>query len=77
MTIALSSSDPTEGTVSPENVGFAGGVVKFTGANWNTPLTITVTGVDDFLDDGNIVYTILTAPATSTDTTYTTSTPRT
>ena len=69
MTIALSSSDPTEGTVSPESVGFTG-VVKFTGANWNTPVTITVTGVDDVLDDGNVAYTIVTAAATSTDATY-------
>ena len=57
MSIALSSSDPTEGTVSPENVGFTGGVVKFTGVNWNTPVTITVTGVDDVLDDGDVAYT--------------------
>ena len=70
VTIALSSSDPTEGTVSPENVGFAGGVVKFTGANWNTPLTITVTGVDDVLDDGDVAYTIVTAAATSADPIY-------
>ena len=69
VTIALSSSDPTEGTVSPESVGFAG-VVKFTGANWNTPVTITVTGVDDVLDDGDVAYTIVTAAATSTDATY-------
>ena len=32
--------------------------------------TVTVTGVDDALDDGNVAYTILTAPATSTDVTY-------
>ena len=69
VTIALSVSDPTEGTVSPASVGFTG-VVKFTGANWNTPVTITVTGVDDALDDGNVAYTIVTAPATSTDSTY-------
>ena len=69
MSIALSSSDPTEGTVSPESVGFTG-VVKFTGVNWNTPVTITVTGVDDVLDDGNVAYTIVTAAATSTDATY-------
>ena len=60
VTIALSSSDPTEGTVSPASVGFTG-VVKFTGANWNTPLTITVTGVDDVVDDGDVAYTIVTA----------------
>ena len=57
VSIALSSSDPTEGTVSPESVGFASGVVKFTGVNWNTPVTITVTGVDDVLDDGDVAYT--------------------
>ena len=70
VTIALSSSDPTEGTVSPENIGFAGGVVKFTGVNWNTPLTVTVTGVDDVLDDGDVAYSIVTAAATSTDAIY-------
>ena len=31
---------------------------------------MTVTGVNDALDDGNIAYTIVTAPATSTDVTY-------
>ena len=32
--------------------------------------TVTVTGVDDALDDGDVAYTIVTAPATSTDVTY-------
>ena len=31
-----------------------------------TAQTVTVTGVDDFLDDGNVAYTITTAAATST-----------
>ena len=31
---------------------------------------MTVTGVDDALVDGNVAYTIVTAPATSTDPTY-------
>ena len=31
---------------------------------------MTVTGVDDALDDGDIAYTIVTAAATSTDATY-------
>ena len=69
VTIALSTSDATEGTVSPESIGFTG-VVRFTGVNWNTPVTITVTGVDDVLDDGNVAYTIVTAAATSTDANY-------
>ena len=33
--------------------------------------TVTVTGVDDALVDGDVAYTIVTAPATSGDATYT------
>ncbi len=62
VTIALSSSDATEGTVPAS--------VTFTPTNWNTAQTVTVTGVADNLDDGDVAYSILTAPATSTDTTY-------
>ena len=69
VTIALSSSDTTEGTVLPASL-------TFTAANWNMPQTVTVTGVDDALDDGDVAYTIVTAPATSTDADLsTTSTP--
>ena len=46
VTIALSSSDTTEGTVSPASL-------TFTAANWNMAQTVTVTGVDDALDDGD------------------------
>jgi hypothetical protein len=63
VTIGLSSSDTTEGTVSPASV-------TFTNANWNAPQTVTVTGVDDAVADGNQLYTIVTAAATSTDTGY-------
>ena len=63
VTIALSSSDPTEGTVSPASL-------TFTTANWNCAQTVTVTGVNDTVDDGDVAYTIVTAAATSTDTTY-------
>ena len=41
--------------------------LTFTTANWNVAQTVTVTGVDDSLDDGDVAYTILTAPATSAD----------
>ena len=44
--------------------------LTFTPANWNTPQTVTVTGVDDAVDDGNIAYTIVTAAATSADANY-------
>ena len=30
--------------------------LTFTTANWNTAQTVTVTGVDDCLDDGDIAY---------------------
>jgi hypothetical protein len=54
VTIALSSSDTTEGTVGPASL-------TFTTANWQTPQTVTVTGADDALVDGPITYTIVTA----------------
>ena len=63
VTIALSSSDTTEGTVSPASL-------TFTNLNWNTAQTVTVTGVDDAVADGNIAYTIVTAAAVSADTDY-------
>jgi len=63
VTIDITSSDPGEGTVSAASI-------TFTTANWDTPQTITVTGVDDISSDGNVVYTIQTGPITSTDTDY-------
>src|SRR5439155_457259 len=60
VTIGLSSSDLTEGTVAPASV-------PFTTVNRSTAQTVTVTGVDDFAVDGNVAYTIVTAAATSTD----------
>ena len=38
--------------------------LDFSPANWSTPQTVTVTGVDDSLADGNVAYTIVTSPAT-------------
>src|SRR5207248_2293982 len=63
VSIGVSSSNTAEGTVSPASL-------TFTSANWNTPQTITVTGVNDFVADGNIGYTIVTAAAASTDGNY-------
>src|SRR5207249_2518791 len=59
VTIGLSSSDPSEGTVAPASV-------TFTSGNWSTAQTVTVTGVNDFGVDGNVAYAIVTAAATST-----------
>ncbi len=61
--IALSSSDTSEGTVSPAGL-------TFTASNWSTPQTVTATGVADVVIDGNIVYTIITAAAVSADPKY-------
>ena len=52
LTIAVASSDPTAATVSPATL-------TFTPSNWNTPQTVTVTGVDDGVDQsGNRTVTI-------------------
>lgn len=61
--IAVDSSDTTEGTVSPSSV-------VFTTLNWNVPQVVTVTGVDDFLADGNQSYEISVGAAVSSDPFY-------
>ncbi len=63
VTVGLSSNDLTEGTVAPASV-------TFTTVNWNVAQTVTVTGVDDLVVDGNIAYTIITAAAVSADGAY-------
>ncbi len=63
VTIGISSNDLTEGTVSTSSL-------TFTSANWNAPQIVTVTGVDDFVDDGNIAYSIITTAAVSADGNY-------
>lgn len=61
--INLSSTDTTEGTVSPSSL-------LFTAADWDQPQTVTVTGVSDLVDDGDISYTIVTDATLSNDPTY-------
>ncbi len=63
VTIGLSSSDITEGTVSPDGL-------VFNTANWDIPQTATVTGVDDSENDEDIAYSITTAAAVSLDMEY-------
>jgi hypothetical protein len=60
VTVALSSSDTSEGTVARSHL-------TFTSRNWNRPQTVTVTGVDDTFHDGPITYTIVTEPVTTAD----------
>lgn len=49
--LSVTSGDLGEGTVSPATL-------TFTSANWNTPQTVTVTGVDDNIIDGTANYDI-------------------
>src|SRR5262249_42393722 len=63
VTIPISSSNPAEGTAAPASL-------TFTVANWNVAQTVTVTGVDDTVQDGNVAYTIQTGAAVSSDPNY-------
>ena len=58
--IPVSSSNQAEGTVSVTSL-------VFTSANWNIAQTVTVTGVDDTITDGTIVYQIILGVTASTD----------
>lgn len=60
---SIMSSDLTEGRVST-------GSVNFTPLNWAISQSVTVTGVDDALVDGDVSYTIITGPAVSDDPAY-------
>ncbi|WP_029630673.1 DUF4347 domain-containing protein, partial [Zavarzinella formosa] len=63
VTIPVSSSNTGEGTADKT-------FLTFTPANWNVPQTVTVTGVDDQVVDGNQPYTIVLGTAASTDPNY-------
>jgi hypothetical protein len=63
VTIALDSSDPTEGNLDISSL-------TFTAGDWDVPQTVTVAGVDDALDDGDIAFQVLIAPAVSLDAGY-------
>lgn len=52
--LSVMSSDTTEAKVSPATL-------TFTPSNWNTAQTVTVTGVDDQLVDGNVSSTVTVA----------------
>ena len=70
VTVSVTSQDPGEGLVS------AGGgapaattTLTFAPAAWNTAQTVTVTGVDDDVDDGDVTWQVRLDPA-SGDTDY-------
>ncbi|RKD99768.1 HYR domain-containing protein, partial [Marinifilum flexuosum] len=64
VTISLSSNDTTEGSISGSNV------LTFTPSDWDTPQTVTIEGADDFIDDGDVSYNIVTSNSNSTDPKY-------
>ncbi|MFN5516540.1 MAG: Calx-beta domain-containing protein, partial [Cyanobacteriota bacterium] len=61
--INLSSSNPQEGVADQSQL-------VFTAANWNVAQTVTVTGVNDEVIDGDQPYSVLLAPALSSDSNY-------
>jgi hypothetical protein len=61
--INLTSSDPTEGSVYPNTL-------TFTTSDWATPRSVTVTAVDEGIDDGDVAYNIVTAAAITSDAKY-------
>ena len=62
VTLRFASSDASEGKVlTPE--------LTFTPANWDQPQKLTIQGVDDFENDGNIAYTI-SGQVSTTDLSY-------
>ena len=62
VTITVSSGNTGEGTVGPTTL-------TFTASNWNTPQTVNVTHVDDFINDGDVSYSV-SLSAASSDATY-------
>ena len=64
VTITVASSDTTEGVSNRTTI-------EFDNASWNTLKTVTVTGVDDNISDGNQFYAIWLGPDnTTSDTQY-------
>ena len=64
VTISVTSQDPSEGRVEPA-------MLTFTPTGYNTAQTVTVTGQDDTIDDGNVTWTVRLA-SSSGDTNYNT-----
>lgn len=64
VTITFTSLDTTEGII------ISGASLTFTPTNWNTYQNVTIKGVNDSLQDGDITYTIQSNPATSSDPNY-------
>ena len=56
VTVSVTSRDTSEGTVSPSSL-------VFTTGSWNTAQTVTARGVDDSIDDGDVVWQVRLDPS--------------
>ncbi len=56
VTVTVTSRDASEGTVSPPSL-------TFTTSAWNTAQTVTVTGVQDTIDDGDVTWQVRLDPS--------------
>jgi hypothetical protein len=72
VTIPISSTRPTEGAAAPAQLVFT--PTPSVVGGWNVAQTVTVTGQDDRVNDGNQPYAIRVGPATSMDALYNTAT---
>jgi hypothetical protein len=61
--VPILSKNPAEGIASPATL-------HFTADNWQTPQTVTLTGVDDSAQDDNRSYIVTIGPAVSRDSRY-------
>ena len=61
--LSISSSNTAEGVVSPSSL-------LFSRNNWSTSQTVTVTGVDDYNDNGDTSFSIIVGSPTTSDTNY-------
>jgi alpha-tubulin suppressor-like RCC1 family protein len=62
VSVHVIASKPSEASVEPS-------VVSFNPSNWNVPVTLKITGLDDFIDDSDQNY-VLKAQASSSDPGY-------
>ena len=61
--LSINSSNTAEGTVSPSSL-------LFSRNNWNTSQAVTVTGVDDYYDNGSTLFSIIIGSPKTSDTNY-------
>ncbi len=63
VTVFLESSDLSEGELDKSSV-------TFTPLNWDLPQVVTLSGVEDFLDDGDVALQVIIQAAVSSDSRY-------